>query len=394
MTSWIWEIRWAERLESMSSTCGASMAATWPHRSRSSWPTAGGCSPRPTRRAAGLLHHRGGRARRGCAEPGAVAVPEVLAPSSDEPPSHLVLEWIDEGARRPSDRGRARPGPGRACTRPAPPASAARTAAPPAAGACPNEPCDDVGRVLRHPAAARRSPGWPRDGRRARRRRHRRPRAPRADRLASRSAARRSRRRACTATCGPATGWSTPTGRSWLIDPAAHGGHREFDLAMMRLFGGFGAACFAAYAEAPPARRRLGGPGAAAPDRPARRARHQVRRRLRPGRRRRHRPLRLNVEPGRQSSPWPASSWSANFSAEAGRLATRRRPASGRGRRLSPIHVNGGYDGSALTRTVVMPRSAFVDLHHRTGRGWWPHRPERDSTLVADSPPELQWKRC
>jgi fructosamine-3-kinase len=38
-------------------------------------------------------------------------------------------------------------------------------------------------------------------------------------------------------------------GRSWLIDPAAHGGHREFDLAMMRLFGGFGAECFAAYAD-------------------------------------------------------------------------------------------------------------------------------------------------
>jgi fructosamine-3-kinase len=38
-------------------------------------------------------------------------------------------------------------------------------------------------------------------------------------------------------------------GRSWLIDPAAHGGHREFDLAMMRLFGGFGDDCFAAYAE-------------------------------------------------------------------------------------------------------------------------------------------------
>lgn len=42
------------------------------------------------------------------------------------------------------------------------------------------------------------------------------------------------------------------TGRSWLIDPAAHGGHREFDLAMMRLFGGFGPACFAAYHEAFP----------------------------------------------------------------------------------------------------------------------------------------------
>jgi len=38
-------------------------------------------------------------------------------------------------------------------------------------------------------------------------------------------------------------------GVSWLIDPAAHGGHREFDLGMMRLFGGFGAAAFAAYEE-------------------------------------------------------------------------------------------------------------------------------------------------
>ncbi len=38
-------------------------------------------------------------------------------------------------------------------------------------------------------------------------------------------------------------------GRSWLIDPAAHGGSREFDLAMMRLFGGFGRACFDAYGE-------------------------------------------------------------------------------------------------------------------------------------------------
>ena len=42
------------------------------------------------------------------------------------------------------------------------------------------------------------------------------------------------------------------TGRSWLIDPAAHGGHREFDLAMMRLFGGFGPACFAAYHDSHP----------------------------------------------------------------------------------------------------------------------------------------------
>jgi len=41
-------------------------------------------------------------------------------------------------------------------------------------------------------------------------------------------------------------------GHRWLIDPAAHGGHREFDLAMMRLFGGFGPECFAAYDDAFP----------------------------------------------------------------------------------------------------------------------------------------------
>jgi fructosamine-3-kinase len=36
-------------------------------------------------------------------------------------------------------------------------------------------------------------------------------------------------------------------GHNWLIDPAAHGSHREFDLGMMQLFGGFGSECFAAY---------------------------------------------------------------------------------------------------------------------------------------------------
>lgn len=41
-------------------------------------------------------------------------------------------------------------------------------------------------------------------------------------------------------------------GRNWLIDPACHWGHREYDLAMMMLFGGFGADCFAAYDEAFP----------------------------------------------------------------------------------------------------------------------------------------------
>jgi fructosamine-3-kinase len=41
-------------------------------------------------------------------------------------------------------------------------------------------------------------------------------------------------------------------GRNWLVDPAAFGGHREFDLAMMRLFGGFGARAHSAYEEEAP----------------------------------------------------------------------------------------------------------------------------------------------
>lgn len=38
-------------------------------------------------------------------------------------------------------------------------------------------------------------------------------------------------------------------GAPCLIDPAVYGGHREVDLAMMRLFGGFNARVFDAYAE-------------------------------------------------------------------------------------------------------------------------------------------------
>lgn len=45
---------------------------------------------------------------------------------------------------------------------------------------------------------------------------------------------------------------STRSGTPVVFDPAAHFGDRETDLAMMRLFGGFGPSCFAAYAEAWP----------------------------------------------------------------------------------------------------------------------------------------------
>jgi fructosamine-3-kinase len=41
-------------------------------------------------------------------------------------------------------------------------------------------------------------------------------------------------------------------GQPALIDPAVYGGHREMDLAMMRLFGGFAERVFASYAEARP----------------------------------------------------------------------------------------------------------------------------------------------
>ena len=41
-------------------------------------------------------------------------------------------------------------------------------------------------------------------------------------------------------------------GEACLIDPAAYYGHREADLAMTRLFGGFDSTFYAAYDEASP----------------------------------------------------------------------------------------------------------------------------------------------
>jgi len=41
-------------------------------------------------------------------------------------------------------------------------------------------------------------------------------------------------------------------GRRWLIDPAVYGGHREIDLAMLRLFGAPGPGLLAAYEEVAP----------------------------------------------------------------------------------------------------------------------------------------------
>jgi fructosamine-3-kinase len=43
-----------------------------------------------------------------------------------------------------------------------------------------------------------------------------------------------------------------PDGSPWLVDPAAYGGHREVDLAMLRLFGSPGRDFYAAYEEVTP----------------------------------------------------------------------------------------------------------------------------------------------
>jgi fructosamine-3-kinase len=41
-------------------------------------------------------------------------------------------------------------------------------------------------------------------------------------------------------------------GRPWVIDPAAYGGHREVDLAMLKLFGAPSPRTLAAYEEVAP----------------------------------------------------------------------------------------------------------------------------------------------
>jgi fructosamine-3-kinase len=180
---------------------------------------------------------------------GVVAVPAVLA-VDDEPPSFLALEWIDErpGRRTPATEAEL----GRSL-------AALHTAGAPAFGredrrttgsrGLPNDPCDTwtefyAERRLRPLARLAADADAL-------------PRAAIADleRLADR----------LDVVGGPPEPparlhgdlWAgnrlvDTGGRSWLIDPAAHGGHREFDLAMMRLFGGFDAECFAAYAEATP----------------------------------------------------------------------------------------------------------------------------------------------
>ena len=172
-----------------------------------------------------------------------LAVPEVLA-VSDDSPNHLVLEWVDEGRAAPFTEPDLGVGLA-AMHRAGAPAFGRDDRRSTGSRGLPNEPCATwpefyaVNRLLPLARLAREGNAL----------------APPAiadlERLAHRLAA--------FDTGEPPARlhgdlWARNrlvdvAGRSWLIDPAAHGGHREFDLAMMRLFGGFSSACFAAYAE-------------------------------------------------------------------------------------------------------------------------------------------------
>jgi fructosamine-3-kinase len=179
-------------------------------------------------------------------EPSVIPIPDVLAVSDGDEglPPRLVLEWID-GAGRTTPDGEVEFGRSLACLhRAGAPCFGREDRRTTGSLALPNEPCDSwvefygerrlgVLHRLAHDRAA----------------------LPTAtlDKLASTI-------EALDDLGGPPEPparlhgdlWAgnrlvDGTGRSWLIDPAAHGGHREYDLAMMHLFGGFGRESFDAY---------------------------------------------------------------------------------------------------------------------------------------------------
>ncbi|HEX4490802.1 MAG TPA: fructosamine kinase family protein [Acidimicrobiia bacterium] len=177
-------------------------------------------------------------------EPAVIPVPEVLA-VSDAPPNHLVLEWIDEGGRASNDDAEAALGTALATLHAAgAPAFGREDRRSTGSRGLPNEPAATWAEFYRDnrllPLAR-----LARD----------------ANALPGSAIAQLERVAAHLEDHGAADEpparlhgdlWAgnrlvDGRGRSWLIDPAAHGGHREFDLAMMRLFGGFGARCFDAY---------------------------------------------------------------------------------------------------------------------------------------------------
>lgn len=182
------------------------------------------------------------------AEPGLVRTPAVL--EADE--RYLALEWIDPGAL--GEPGAEELGRGLAGTHAA---GAADFGAPPGA------PPDTGFGSLRLPNGP--APDWPTFYARQRLE----PLLALAREQGSISASgARAVERVCARIeqlCGPPEPparlhgdlWggnvmADSRGRAWLIDPSAYGGHREVDLAMLRLFGSPSRRIFDAYQEAAP----------------------------------------------------------------------------------------------------------------------------------------------
>jgi fructosamine-3-kinase len=193
------------------------------------------------------------------AEPGAVALPRVLAVGDDGDTRFLALEWIDEGrldrdGEEALGRGLAALHAAGAPAFGAPPPGAAtggHAVAPLRIGELelPNDPAAD----------------WPSFY--AQRRLE--PLVALCRRRATLSAAGADAVERVCRRIGDLAGPPEPParlhgdlwggnvlagadGRARLIDPAAYGGHREVDLAMLRLFGAPSERVFAAYAEAAP----------------------------------------------------------------------------------------------------------------------------------------------
>lgn len=178
----------------------------------------------------------------------AIAIPEVLA-VSDEKPNHLVISWIYEGPGHRETEADL----GVALTRlhdSGAPCFGREDRRTTGSRGLPNEPCPTwaefyaTNRLLPLAALARTGRALPDDAIEALERL--------ADDLARFDDGEPPARLHGDLWAGNRL--IDASGVSWLIDPAAHGGHREFDLAMMRLFGGFGPECFAAYADVHPLR--------------------------------------------------------------------------------------------------------------------------------------------
>ena len=214
------------------------------------------------------------------AQADAVALPGVLAvgDGDGDGPRFLALEWIDEG--RLDAAGEEALGRGLAALHAAgapdfgaPPPDAPAPPAAPDAGARPEaEAAPDVARAPRAPLRIgelslpnEAAPDWPTFYASHRL-------APLVALCLERGTLSASGARAVERVCermddlaGPAEPparlhgdlWggnvlAGADGRARLIDPAAYGGHREVDLAMLRLFGAPSARVFAAYEEAAP----------------------------------------------------------------------------------------------------------------------------------------------